>query len=356
MNKFSLIRHPLSKVALLIGSALASQTAQAGPTYMARALDLPVGQTCYLNDLNNRGQVVGACMSADRASYAAFATAAKGKRTSPVGTLSGTMSWVNGVNNAGVLVGDATVDGDMSSHAWMKAPGGEMIDLGTLGGNDSAASDVNDKGLIVGVSTVDDTGSQAGFVILPGSTQMQAVPTLGGTYARVAAVNNRGVIAGTSMLAGDVDTRGFYSRAPYRKLVMLDSLGGQITEIADINDSGTMVGFATPPNSKLRRAVTAQVGSKALIELATPAGRNARANGINSAGLIVGTHLHATENRAVAFSCTGNCSTDLTDLNSVVTDLPAGVTLVSAQRVNDKGMISAQGSDGRLYLLLPQVQ
>lgn len=346
------IRHLPAVLALLLGSALAS-SAQA-VTYKAKDIGSVAPGQCYYNEMNAKGQIVGACYDAEGLNYTAYATDANGKNIHTIGLLSGSWSWTNGLNDNGVLVGDATIAGDLVSHAWIKQPSGAMTDLGTLGGDNSYALNVNNKGLIVGISEFDTLGSGVhGFVINPGSTTMIDVGSLGGTQMGLWEVNNKGVIGGFGSLAGDTEFRGFHAKPPYNKLIVMDTLGGTNSSVRGINDNGVIVGITRTAGDLVRRAFVAQVGSKAITELATPAGRNAGAFGINNLGQIVGQVARATDNRYLAFVCTGDC-TDLVDLNTVTTGLPLGIELRNANDINDKGQIGAVGSDGHNYLLTPQ--
>jgi len=354
MTQPATLRRPATLLALIL-SGLMAAAAHAAPTYVAKLLDTPAADNCYLNDVNEKGQVVGACISAETGGYTAYATTAKGKRTNAVGLLTGTMSWTNGINDAGVMVGDATIEGDLISHAWIKYPDGTMTDLGSLSDGNGYAIGIDNKGLIVGFSQMAIGNVYAGFVIQPGTTTMVRIGSLGGNLTTLATSNTKAVVVGQASLPGDTEIRAFYARPPYNKLVMLDSLGGPKSAALAINDQGTIVGSTQVAVTKLRRAYKAQVGSTAITELPTPAGRPASATGINNQGVIVGTYQDPATSTNIAFSCAGECST-FTNLNTVTTGLAPGVVLTGAQRVNDKGMITAQGSDARLYLLLPQAQ
>jgi probable HAF family extracellular repeat protein len=339
-------------------SALWCAVALAAPaqaaTYAAKDIgSVAVGQ-CFLNEMNNKAQVVGACFDADGVNYTAYTTGAKGKLISTVGLLSGSWSWTNGLNDDGVLVGDATIAGDAASHAWVRQPGGTMVDLGTLGGANSYALNVSNAGLIVGISEFDATGALHGFVIQPGTTKMVDIGNLGGSGINVWEVNTSGVIAGSGQLKGDKQTRGFYANPPYTRFVVLPTFGGTVGNVSAINDSGVMVGYANMAGDTLARAFVAKVGSKVITELATPAGLSANARGINNLGQIVGSYRIAVDKTTrSAFTCSGTCS-DFVDLNTVTTGLPKGVALRLAQDVSDSGFISAVGSDFRIYLLAPR--
>jgi probable HAF family extracellular repeat protein len=126
-----------------------------------------------------------------------------------LGTLGGTSSVANGINNKGWITGSANLAGDQTVHAflWTKHKG--MTDLGTLGGpNSNVPWPVKDnRGLIAGVSDTSNTdplnenfcGSGNGLICLGFVWQngtMTALPTLGGNNGAAAAANNRGQVVG----------------------------------------------------------------------------------------------------------------------------------------------------------------
>jgi probable HAF family extracellular repeat protein len=136
-----------------------------------------------------------------------------------LGTLGGTFSTAQGINNSGWLTGDANLAGDQTEHAtvWRH---GVITDLGTLGGpNSDALNDAHGRGLIVGVaqtSNLDPFGEifvpydctpsgglcqgvqnqSLGFIWQNGA--MTALPTLGGNNSWALNANNRGQVVGTA--------------------------------------------------------------------------------------------------------------------------------------------------------------
>lgn len=132
-----------------------------------------------------------------------------------LGTLGGTSSFGNAINNRGLVLGVANLRGDKSEHAtaWFY---GLRFDLGTLGGPNSGVifTNRNDKGEIVGISqtsTPEPLGEQwscsaffppataTGYICLGFVWQwgeMTALPTLGGDNGFAAAVNDRDQIVG----------------------------------------------------------------------------------------------------------------------------------------------------------------
>ena len=87
-----------------------------------------LGTGMFPNAVNNANQITGYASP-----HRAFLwTAATGLQD--IGTLGGTISVGNDINNAGQIVGHSQVMGNATIHAFLWTPGVGMIDLGTLGG------------------------------------------------------------------------------------------------------------------------------------------------------------------------------------------------------------------------------
>jgi probable HAF family extracellular repeat protein len=112
-----------------------------------------------------------------------------------LGTLGGTDSRANSINNRGHIVGSANVAGSNKAHAFLYADG-KMTDLGTLEGQESTAFSINETGQIVGTS-----GSR-GFLHHQG--KMIDLTTLlpqgsGWKSLTPRSINDRGQIAGVGI-------------------------------------------------------------------------------------------------------------------------------------------------------------
>src|SRR4051794_13545745 len=129
------------------------------------------------------------------------------KTVTDIGTLGGTGSQANGINDAGQVAGGSyTAGGDL--HAFITGPGMGMRDLGTLGGTFSAAFGINATGQVVGYS--DTTGgAQHAFITGSNGTGMRDLGTLGGTYSEARGINADGQVVGVSNTAEDAYPHAF---------------------------------------------------------------------------------------------------------------------------------------------------
>ena len=81
-----------------------------------------------------------------------------------LGTLGGTTSYAYGINNDGVVVGQADLVGDAVTHAFTIVDD-EIVDLGTLGGTWGRAFEISDAGHIIGWAETAGNASVHAFLI-----------------------------------------------------------------------------------------------------------------------------------------------------------------------------------------------
>ncbi len=159
--------------------------------------------------INEGGQIVGFSALPDNSTFHSFLWQ-QGKMRDLHITLGGENSIANGINNAGMVSGDAETSAWTNrsskqfhaSHAylWWK---GSQVDLGTLGGELSAALAMNERGEVVGVgetnqpSNVAEWPAEHAFLWRMG--RMTDLGTIGGDNAsQPNQINNRGQVVGTS--------------------------------------------------------------------------------------------------------------------------------------------------------------
>jgi probable HAF family extracellular repeat protein len=191
-----------------------------------------------------------------------------------LGTLGGTASAANAINDLGWVMGSADFPGNNTAEAvaWID---GKMQRLGTLGGPNSSVeweSVKNNKGLIVGVSDTSivqplgevwscvaagffpsDSGNTClGFLWQDGF--MTALPTLGGDNGVATGINNQGRVVGWAETSYQDPTcnspqvlqfEAYVYDVKSAKIAALQPFPGQPDSAATgINDKGQIVGIA----------------------------------------------------------------------------------------------------------------
>lgn len=209
-----------------------------------------------------------------------------------LGTLGGSYSQANGINNAGQVVGHATLVSE-TAHAFLYTSG-SLLDLGTLGGDSSTAAAVNDLGQIVGESTL--AGNTIAHAFLYSAAVMQDLGTLpGGINSSATDINAFAVIVGTSEVPAVNGFTGHAFRYTNGTMQDLGTLGSGPTSEAGgpigssaygVNDLGHVVGNSGFDNDENHGFLyTGQV----MQDLGTMIGPESNALAINNAGQIVGT-------------------------------------------------------------------
>ena len=121
-------------------------------------------------------------------------TSAQSYTFTDLGTLGGSFSGANAINDHGQVGGLATIPPtNIPFHAFLWE-NGTMTDLGTLGGITSQAHGINTRGQVVGSSSI-STGTQHAFLWHDGVMLDLDTPTNVASEADV--INDAGQIAGT---------------------------------------------------------------------------------------------------------------------------------------------------------------
>ena len=303
-----------------------------------------------------------------------------------LGTLGGQYSWSTGIDNWGRVVGvSGLAGGEYRGFLWA---GNEMKNLGALD-NDifSATWSTNDREEVVGFSLGTDNRRQA---ILWDHKGMHLLETLGGTSNDANGINRHGEIVGWSLTSENLfqaalwdsdgvsaldtpqgleswawsinskgDTVGAFviSGIQLRAVIWrgkgvreLGTLGGDESEAFSINDKGDAVGWCDlPENVGWHACLWDRDGS--IVDLGAGGGLNSEAYSINEHGQVVGLY-YLEESSDVTRAFLWSKKHGMVDLGTLA-DLPEGVSLASANCINDFGWIAGMTDESIAYLLIP---
>jgi probable HAF family extracellular repeat protein len=326
-----------------------------------------------VESVNNRGTVVGGadtglpdpyapnCFSPD--CYILHAFKWKNGVLTDLGTLpSGYSSTAYGVNEKGLIMGESEngfidpITGLPEQVAVRWEKDGEIVDLGTLGGSFSFANAMNNRGQVIGLAlnTVPDPysflglGTEThGFVWRNGF--MEDLGTLGGPDSWAAAINEGGQVVGWSYVNstpnannGDTCAPNVPTQDPFLwqdgRMIDLGTFGGTCGYVGSaaapgggaINSRGQVIGTSNLAGNQSHHAFLWNEG--ALTDLGTLGGNNAEAYWINGAGDIVGrADVRGPKQNHHGFLWKNGVMTDL--------GVPHGQPCSTAIDINAKGQI-----------------
>lgn len=210
--------------------------------------------------LNNRGKVVGRMQHEGRAHTDAFVATKGGLRK--LGQLQpGGRSWANEINDAGVVIGQATVDERFHAFRWT-AQGG-MVDLQPAGALESYAGDINAAGAIaawyrIQRESVDDDA----IYIAPDGTVTQLdclLPDDRSHQCHANGINNLDQVVGQSSFIEEIDGRKVYRQHAFLWSPQTGSIDltrgyeDRAPTAGSINDSGQVIGSMLSPIDGVRR-------------------------------------------------------------------------------------------------------
>ena len=165
-----------------------------------------------------------------------------------LGTLGGTKSRGNSVNDRGIVVGSATIAGDATSHAFVYQDG-DMKDLGTLGGTYSSANDVNNFGVVVG-GAYNAQNKMTAFVY--DSNGMRPLFKAGDTSSATS-INDRGAVVGLIDEGAFLFDNGVLTRL--EELAEVKAAGFTAIFPAGINERGWITAWGWHSDGKPASAV-----------------------------------------------------------------------------------------------------
>jgi probable HAF family extracellular repeat protein len=296
--------------------------------------------------INNLGQVVG--------TSANHAFLWENGAMTDLGTLGGTLSAANAINDRGQIVGESTTaSGEKHAFLWEH---GVMKDLGEPG-ETSTAHGINSHGEIVGA--ISGKNLRGGAVLWKAGGR-QSLGDLGpsGSGSTALALNDNGEVVGVS--SGLASNSGGVVRAVvWQHGVIQDvgTLGGLHSTASAINSHRQVAGWAEIADQStvaflFENGVMHDLGI--LPGGAIQPGSGSQAAALNALGQIVGSSVNSkTENRAVIWE-----NGQIMDLNDGIS-APTGVVFTRARAINNRGQIvveqqSQTNSSTSSFLLTPR--
>jgi probable HAF family extracellular repeat protein len=259
-----------------------------------RQIPAPPGMTyVHAEDINESGQVVGYANNADGSVYRAFIWTADAGTQLLAGSLGGCCTLARGINDQGVVVGEARLSGT-GAHTvvWEN---GVMRDIQSFASGSTFPWDISNAGVAVGQWD----GPNGAFMWTNGGG-MITMAGLEGPGDIPIGVNDLGQIVGwyrrTSTVAG---TAFLWTNGV---ITDLGTLGGASSVAWAVNNSGQAVGRADRPRKGAQSVFRAFIWTAAdgMKDLGSITGRDwAQARDLNEVGWVVGeTYVGSGASRA----------------------------------------------------------
>jgi probable HAF family extracellular repeat protein len=332
----------ISRLILSAALALPGAAAIADPLY---SVTLVGGTGSSASDINSWGDVVGSAAGGG----ASHGFSWIGGTYADLGTLGGTTSNANGINDARQIVGGSD-NASGQFHAYLYGSSG-MSDLGTLGGNRSEAFAINNAGVVVGDAVNADPATFGfGQAFSYSGGTMHALGTLpGGLGSNAYAINKPGLIGGASF-------EGPFTVPEYPFHAVLFSGGAVnkigVSDIGDsavygLNDDGLAVGGL--PSTELAHGSHAflydhgALTDLGVLDLTAP--DDSIAFDINNLGQIVGRAAVSIDPDHYGYHGFLWTGSGLVDLNTLI-DPKSGWVITDASGINDASQIAATACYG----------
>lgn len=300
-----------------------------------------------------------------------------------LGTLGGSMSQANAINEMGQVVGSSTIsNGETRAFLYEN---GSMLNLGTLGGSLSGATDINELGQITGSSFISSGNMRAflyengsmtnlgtfnnrdsygnainnsGSVVIdlnemPGGPSRTGILYNNGALSYLAYptdtnfvmdINDSGIIYGSYDFGGNFGSGQTVGRRSflYQNRSIINSnvanYPGQYLFGGQINNDGDITGRFSPDIAKVNMHAFAYLDGS-LLDLGTLGGSYSSGRAINESEQVVGTSYgSAGEDRAFIWDSVNG----MVDLNTLI-DTNSGWLLQNARDINNNGEIVGYG-------------
>jgi probable HAF family extracellular repeat protein len=171
--------------------------------------------------------------------------------------------WINDFGDVSGWTENATVDpcafdvGVLNQSQAVMWHLGRLIPLGTLGGTTSYGEFINDLGQVAGHSETSNPNTGCPpfdpFVWENGKMIDINPGNFGGSFGGINFLNNHGQAVGSGTIPMDRGSRAFlWSRGKLTDLTNLGTLGGRVDSAFNVNELGHVVGVSAPPRRPRR--------------------------------------------------------------------------------------------------------
>ncbi|HTU45471.1 MAG TPA: hypothetical protein VMF91_10440 [Bryobacteraceae bacterium] len=272
----------ISAIGLLMASCLGA--ASLNPSYEV----VDVGALPWVSDdvaprLSASGEISWWQATPDRIIHASAWASASPRN---IGTLEGFASSIaSGANGKGQFVGWSVsgrnlVDSRATTHAFLFTES-QMVDLGTLGGRDSKAVGINEAGQVVGSASLPDQSRHA-FIYQAGKlVDLGTLP--GGAFSAAYAINNHGLVVGAAETFTHLVHAVIWRDNRVADLGTLP--GGMRSRALALNDRGDVVGYSEAEGAETHAFL---YSNHRMQDLGSLGFDPVRANAINNRDQIVG--------------------------------------------------------------------
>ncbi|USX28872.1 hypothetical protein NHH73_11575 [Oxalobacteraceae bacterium OTU3CINTB1] len=304
------------------------------------------GPITWVQGLNDAGQIVGRSYLTSE-NHRAFVWDADGGMID-LGALPGHgESDGAAINNHGVVTGTSWANGPVPPHAFRWSVGDGMEDLGAFGTGFEGISfgdAINDAGVIGGAS--DQPGGRRHAFVWRRETGMVDIHTLAEGDSSAGVVGAGGEVAGNYVsLAGETALIRAFLWTAATGMRDLGTAGGSESIVTAMNDHGRIAGLINFPDEGQHAMSWTRAGG--MVDLGTLGGAASIAFDVNNKGQVVGRSRDASgQDRGFLWTAQDG----MIDLNKRLRNAPAGLVVGSALAISDNGAIVAEASAGMVLL------
>jgi probable HAF family extracellular repeat protein len=241
------------------------------------------GSESFANDLNDSGIVVGWSLDQNEKKKAFRWTSANGLQN--IGASSALESVAEAINSEGTIVGWRT-NGPVTKSAMWGADSDEAVTLFTIDPRSHRAVAINDHGVIVGVGLASDDDPIAGFFWDGQGSGAEYSGGFSSSYLPMAGINILNVTAGQ---IGDTAIYYPISQQPHIMPPVMEL--DVISESLGLNDTGQIVGESDDKGFLYDIGTNVTFDLNAFPRLTPGFGQILRLNDINNDGTFVGVAL-----------------------------------------------------------------